>query len=95
MPDPKHKSSFVFLLVVGVVLAVLAFLTLVPIVECEACVGGSTILTDPKVTKEARRILREAREKSDTFHLPEDWSKDCASCSGTAKVPLLRLWGNK
>ena len=88
MEANKSRSFFVPMLIVGTVLVVLVFLTLVPAVTCEPCEGKGVLGTSTYALNTLRRgdLIIEVP--------PTSWS-DCSSCSGRGGFPVFRLWGNK
>ena len=84
MPDKPSRSVFIPLLIVGVVVAIALFVTVVPTRECDRCTGLGV------------RIKWPEPEPTDGPQNPVDSSGrvfiSCLGCSGKGKLPLLNIW---
>ena len=87
-PDPKPRSSFIPLLLVGMVLVGLCLLvTFVPLTDCVSC-DGSGQRGNLKVT------IRGQDESPEIMKVFED-ALLCPKCKGKGKVPLLNIWSRE
>ena len=85
MADPKSRSAFIPLLIVGLLIAVTLLVTLVPILECRRCLSDDA------------SILLKGLEEGEGTLPPRTFSEitACPGCDGRGKIPLMNLWGRE